>query len=229
MMSFFVDALERRFPNLRTPTSFVNCKEQSYLDLFDKRKLIYLSPDAADFLEDWEEDEILIIGAIVDLGHSVPWTKAKAKREGIRLKKLPLDKYVVWGVATKAMPLPPVLGMLNDYQSCKDWKRAIVSNVPSRKLKSKEEIDEEDRSRAKKMRFKRKKFFKVDQELKSDYREPYRTDQKNLYNNEQEVWDRNNGQNYECLDRKQNFDHSQNKETYRNKNNYQNKIRNDVR
>ena len=93
----FVEALEKRMPNLRFPNTLISIETKSYLEMFPRKKLIYLSPNATQELQDWEEDEILIIGGIVDLAQSKPLTKAKAKREGIRSAKLPLDQHVSLG------------------------------------------------------------------------------------------------------------------------------------
>jgi mitochondrial ribonuclease P protein 1 len=45
--------------------------EKSYLDLFPKEKLVYLSPDAREDMQDYDEDKIYIIGVIADRGERV--------------------------------------------------------------------------------------------------------------------------------------------------------------
>ena len=79
---------------------------------------------------------------------------------------------LAWGANKKALPLNQIIGMLADFQSCKNWRQAIVANVASRKLKSAEEIEEEERLRAEKMKFKRKKFFRVDSFFDSSDQRP---------------------------------------------------------
>lgn len=66
-----------------------------YTDLYPKEKLVYLSPDAKHELNHWNHEDIYIIGGLVDLAQEKPITLAKAKREGIRAARLPLDKYVM--------------------------------------------------------------------------------------------------------------------------------------
>uniref|UniRef100_A0A914UPQ4 SAM-dependent MTase TRM10-type domain-containing protein n=1 Tax=Plectus sambesii TaxID=2011161 RepID=A0A914UPQ4_9BILA len=74
---------------------------KSYVDLFDRDRLVYLSPDAEEELETIDNDDIYIIGAIVDVDWQnrpgVMKKKAswhKAKEDGVRCVKLPLDKYI---------------------------------------------------------------------------------------------------------------------------------------
>merc|ERR1712227_171610 len=50
----------------------------SYLDLFPRDKLVYLSPHADDDLEVVDEDTIYIIGSFVDRGISKPVSQWKA-------------------------------------------------------------------------------------------------------------------------------------------------------
>ncbi len=70
--------------------------EDSFVDLFPKERLVYLTPDASDMLQTFDCDDVYLIGAIVDTaGTQMPRaTFAKAKQLGIRTAKLPLDKYL---------------------------------------------------------------------------------------------------------------------------------------
>lgn len=85
----------------------------SYLDVFPKEKLIYLSPDSNVEMNSFDHDAIYIIGGIADLSKEKekvkmyrifvshgflagkkPLTFAKAKRENLQHQRLPLDRYV---------------------------------------------------------------------------------------------------------------------------------------
>jgi ribonuclease P protein 1 len=89
--------------------------ESSYLDIFPKEKLIYLSPDSNVEMTSFDHDAVYIIGGIIDLsrysfflqitkekhsffciciGGKKPLTFGKAKRENIRHQRLPIDRYV---------------------------------------------------------------------------------------------------------------------------------------
>ena len=67
---------------------------KSYLDLFPKEDLVYLTPNAPDFMTEYDPHKIYIIGGLVDKVVTKPVTMAKAKREGIKMAKLPLDLYM---------------------------------------------------------------------------------------------------------------------------------------
>lgn len=60
------DYLKRQIPTLEDPTFPINLHEESYLDLFPKDKLVYLTPHSNDTIEKYDHDAIYIIGAIVD-------------------------------------------------------------------------------------------------------------------------------------------------------------------
>lgn len=131
--------------------------------MLPQKELIYLSPNATQELQDWEEDEILIliIGRIVDLAQSKLLTGAVAKRDGFRSAKPPLDQYVTWGANKKLLPLHQIIRMLSDFQSVKLAPR-YCCQCSLEEHKSPEEIEEEERLGAEKMKFKKKKFFIVD-------------------------------------------------------------------
>ncbi|XP_020293975.1 mitochondrial ribonuclease P protein 1 homolog [Pseudomyrmex gracilis] len=110
---------------------------QSYLDLFPKEKLVYLTPHCRNDLEEFDPEAIYIIGAMVDKTSPKPHSLAKAKKEGIRMAKLPLEKYLEWGTgSTKSFTLNQMMSILLDVRHTKDWKKALSSHVPSRKLKA---------------------------------------------------------------------------------------------
>lgn len=107
--------------------------EKSYLDVFKREELVYLSPHAKDELEEWSEDDVYIIGAMVDKTDGKPLSLAKGKREGVRLRKLPLDKYLVWGMGGKSLTINQMILIMLDLRRTGDWKAAL-EHVPKRKL-----------------------------------------------------------------------------------------------
>lgn len=59
---------------------------------------------------------------------------AKAKEEGIRMTKLPLDRYLSWGAgAGKSLTLNQMILILLDIKKTGDWKYSL-RHVPQRKL-----------------------------------------------------------------------------------------------
>lgn len=126
--------LHRSLPTMYNPEFPMNLTEESYLDKFDRNKLVYLTPHCKDLMQKFDHDAVYIIGAYVDKTLKQPLTLAKAKKEGLRMLRLPLEKYVQWGVgANKSLTLNQVLGILLDLRKTGDWNVAL-KHLPSRKL-----------------------------------------------------------------------------------------------
>jgi tRNA (guanine9-N1)-methyltransferase len=70
--------------------------EESYLEtLADRKKdLVYLTADSENELEDFKEDEIYIIGGIVDRNRYKNLTLNKANEQGIRHARLPIQNHL---------------------------------------------------------------------------------------------------------------------------------------
>ena len=70
--------------------------EKSYLDLFPKEKLVYLSKDASKPLRSFDPERVYIIGSIIDSG--LPEDRfasySQAKQDGIECVRLPIDEHV---------------------------------------------------------------------------------------------------------------------------------------
>jgi ribonuclease P protein 1 len=125
--------LEKIIPTIRDDAYPLIVTEQSYLNLFPKKELVYLSPHAKEELEEYDENEIYIIGGMVDKSDPRPFSLAKAKKENVRMKKLPLDKYLVWGMGNKSLTLNQMISIMLELRLCGDWKKAF-DHVPKRKL-----------------------------------------------------------------------------------------------
>ncbi|CAG0886422.1 unnamed protein product [Darwinula stevensoni] len=126
-------ALEKFIPTIREPTYPLSIHEHSYLNLYPKDKLVYLTPHCREEIKEVDDDVTYIIGAIVDKSGGDPISLAKAKRLGIRMQKLPLDTYLNWGMGHKTLTLNQVMEILLDAKHYKDWKYAL-RHVPKRKL-----------------------------------------------------------------------------------------------
>lgn len=65
-----------------------------------------------------------------------PLSLAKAKKEGLRMAKLPIEKYLDWGSgSTKNLTLNQIISIILDLRHTKSWEQAL-QHVPTRKLKS---------------------------------------------------------------------------------------------
>ena len=65
-----------------------------YIDLFDKERLIYLTPDSPNEMTEYDHDAVYILGGIYDDQNKEPLTYQKAVRQNIRHVRLPLEKYL---------------------------------------------------------------------------------------------------------------------------------------
>lgn len=87
--------LKLAMPQIEDASNMITITDKSYTELFPKKQLIYLSPDAPKVLKSYDPDTVYIIGGIVDLGNEAKLTMSKAKREGIAMAKLPLEDHLM--------------------------------------------------------------------------------------------------------------------------------------
>ncbi|XP_018575042.1 mitochondrial ribonuclease P protein 1 homolog [Anoplophora glabripennis] len=126
--------LHKHIPNMYELSFPLNLHESSYLDLFPKDQLVYLTPHCRQEMTEFDFDAIYIIGAIVDKINIEPLSLAKAKKEGLKMAKLPLDRYLQWGAGSgKSLTLNQVTSILNDIKLKRDWDFAL-RHVPKRKV-----------------------------------------------------------------------------------------------
>lgn len=126
--------LHKHIPTLYEDTFPLNVTPKSYLDLFPKKDLVYLTPHCRESLKEYSHDDVYIVGAMVDKVNNEHLSLAKAKREGLRMAKLPLDHYLEWGSGSgKTLTLNQMLNILLDQKTYGDWRKAF-KHVPQRKL-----------------------------------------------------------------------------------------------
>ena len=101
----------------------------SHLDLFPREKLVYLSPDSNNDLERFNEDDIYVIGGIIDIGDDrAPLTLANAKKHKIRHARFPMKRVI----GMKAdLNVETCVAIMNDMKYSQDWFYSLRW-VPSR-------------------------------------------------------------------------------------------------
>ena len=122
-------------PTLYNPDFPISISPKSYLDIFPKEKLVYLTPHCQNEMSHFDAEKVYIIGCLVDKAENTPHSLAKAKRENIQMAKLPLDRYLNFGGGSgKSLTLNAMISILLELKEHGDWDRALRM-VPRRKLK----------------------------------------------------------------------------------------------
>lgn len=135
----FRKILLKNIPTIETPAFPASVSDKSFAELFPKEKLVYLTPDSNNELSEFNDEDIYIVGAIVDKSESKPWTLSKAKRLGIRTAKLPLDAFATWKKGSKSLTINNMVEILHELKTTGDF-RAAFRHLPTRKAESKEPV-----------------------------------------------------------------------------------------
>mmetsp|Transcript_33579 Transcript_33579/g.48721 ORF Transcript_33579/g.48721 Transcript_33579/m.48721 type:complete len:350 (-) Transcript_33579:125-1174(-) len=101
----------------------------------DKTRLVYLTSDAEEVIEDLDPNCCYIIGGIVDRNSLKGATLAKAKRLGIRTAQLPIKKHFALS-ATHVLTVNHVFEILLNVAKTGSWPQAIEKVLPKRKTPS---------------------------------------------------------------------------------------------
>ena len=115
----------------------VERSEAHYLALFGgdeeaKKRMVYLTADSPDVLEDIKEGEIYIIGGIVDRNRHKGLTQGAAAAAGVRTARLPLSSHVVLS-GSAVLTVNQVVHLLVAQLGLRDWRAACEAAVPQRK------------------------------------------------------------------------------------------------
>ena len=81
---------------------------------------------------------------MVDKTNNEPLSLAKAKKQGLRMARLPLDRYLSWGAGSgKSLTLNQMVSIMLEMKKHGDWKKALRF-VPRRKIN--DEVEQENRA-----------------------------------------------------------------------------------
>lgn len=155
--------LERFFrkemPYMFQPNSLINVTSQSYLDIFPRKSLVYLTADAERTLPRVDPEKVYVIGGLCDKFSRGAHSYNKARSEGVPAFKLPLEQYFFFKL-DRTLTVNAVTGILCNYLEKPDWRHALIGKIPTRKLKTPDEIRYEQYRKVKKF-FSKEKYFKV--------------------------------------------------------------------
>jgi tRNA (guanine9-N1)-methyltransferase len=99
----------------------------------DPSKLVYLTSDSPNVLDDLDNDKVYVIGGIVDRNRLKRATIDRAKELGIATARLPITQHLQL-FTSKVLTCNHVFGILLKYRDCgNDWKKAMLEVLPKRK------------------------------------------------------------------------------------------------
>lgn len=98
-----------------------------------KKSLVYLTHDAEEVLDELRDDEVYVIGGIVDRNRLKGITMAKAKEMGIRAARLNLDTNVSLEHGTRVLTVNHCVDILLHRANGRSWADAYLQVLPERK------------------------------------------------------------------------------------------------
>lgn len=110
----------------------VNFREKSYLEEFEKHRLLYLSSESENVLETVSDDTVYVIGGLVDHNSQKGLCHRLAVENGVRHARLPLDKYMSMKTR-RVLTIDHVFDILMQYYANRDWEKSFCTVLPKRK------------------------------------------------------------------------------------------------
>lgn len=107
-------------------TTLSEVTERSYLDLFPKERIVYLTPEGKETLDVFDHDAVYVVGVLVDKDTKEGATFAKATQEGVRTMRFPHTFTLEWEKdKAKALHLTDVMKILLALKQTNNWDHAL--------------------------------------------------------------------------------------------------------
>uniref|UniRef100_A0A1Q3EZX0 tRNA (guanine(9)-N(1))-methyltransferase n=1 Tax=Culex tarsalis TaxID=7177 RepID=A0A1Q3EZX0_CULTA len=110
----------------------VRYSSESFVKLFDREKLIYLTSESDNVLDELEKDHVYVIGGLVDHNQHKGHCHSLADQLGIRHARLPLSEHVVIKTRT-ILTINQVFEILMKVHLGKKWQETLLEVLPMRK------------------------------------------------------------------------------------------------
>lgn len=114
--------------------------EKPYIEHFAdcKDRLVYLTADSENELQELDPEAIYIVGGIVDRNRHKLLCYNKAEEQGIAHARLPIGEYVRLA-SSQVMTTNHIIHILLHWLELRDWKAAFEAVIPNRKRKGGED------------------------------------------------------------------------------------------
>ncbi|MEN2497833.1 MAG: tRNA methyltransferase 10 [Marteilia pararefringens] len=112
----------------------IDKRKENVFDCFDREKIIYLSPDSENILDEVTEDNIYVIGGIVDHNVKKSVSITRANDASVRTARFPIKEYMPCLSNSTVLTIDQAfMIVLRRYQG-KDWSDILNEILPKRKL-----------------------------------------------------------------------------------------------
>lgn len=122
-------------------------ERQHWSDLFPVDRVVYLTADAEEVLEDIEDEKVYVIGAFVDHNQHKGLSRSAAERHGVRMARLPIKESIDLSNRCLVLTINHVVDVLTRFVEGKaanaahnggdhrgEWKAALESALPVRRV-----------------------------------------------------------------------------------------------
>lgn len=112
----------------------LHLKEENFLKLFENEfdNLVYLTSDSDNVIDDFNDNNIYIIGGLVDHNHHKSLCYNLALNNKIKHAQLPIGQYMHMKTR-QVLTVNQVFDIIAKYTQNKNWKEAFLSVLPKRK------------------------------------------------------------------------------------------------
>lgn len=127
--------IDSKLPHMRSWFAF-QCHDASLLDHFaaHRHRLVFLTAESDSVLDDVADDDIYIVGALVDHNTRIGICHQFATDNGLRTARLPLAENVALN-SRKVLAINHVVQILCRHRHhAGDWAAAIADTMPKRKI-----------------------------------------------------------------------------------------------
>ena len=134
--------MDQYLPNWNKTSSFLSFHQQSYLDLFPRKDLVYITPFAKHIL-DYNPDDIYVIPGLSNHIVKDDYLFYKSTHpDGIRTARIPFTEHVLWKPNFRiVVTLDMIASILSQFSLTNNWS-STLNNCCSRLIKSLDEINE---------------------------------------------------------------------------------------